>query len=246
MQPQRRAKKKINGLQIDLFTRLQFVIAYDDYPSQLSDISPTLIDSYLPRVLGSCTLPWRLPKDPLSVSEYRRCIVLPGRPPYYDPPPLPSSLPSGSSNSRINKPIHPSILPLLLTAHHARVDVRNYNIISERNAFRKLAMNDEDFVITVVRFDSALFLRRYPAYHGIDRNDPGYLFEQMCTTTDGSFNGDYLQLIEGQIGELKILMLGETDSIKRENNESIELKCHRRDLTKSMEHDWWSQAFLSE
>ena len=179
------------------------------------------------------------------MSEYRRCIVVPGRPPYYDPPPLPSSLPSGSSNSHIKKPIHSSILPLLLTAYHARVDVRNYNIISERNSFRKLAMNDEDFVINVVRFDSALFLRRYPTYKGINRNDSGYLFEQMCTTTDGSFNGNYLQLIEGRIGELKILMLGETDSIRRENDESIELKSHRKNLTKSMGHDWWSQAFLS-
>jgi hypothetical protein len=246
IQPKRRAKKKINGLPNDLFTRLQFVIAFDDYPPQLSDMSPSLMDSYSPQVLGSCTQAWRLPKNALDVSEYRRCIILPGQAPYYNPPPLPSPLPPGSSNSFITKPIHPSILPLLLTALHARVDVRQYHIVSERNSFRKLAMNDEDFVITVTRFDSTLLLRRYAAYNRIDRNDPGYRFEQMCTTNDGYYDGNYQQLIEGQIGELRTLMLGETDSIRRENRDSVELKCQRRDLAKSMEHDWWSQVFLSK
>jgi hypothetical protein len=67
----------------------------------------------------------------------------------------------------------------------------------------------------------------------------------MCTTTSGNLNGNYHQLIEGKIGELRILMLGETDAIRRENGESIELKCQRKPLAQSMEHDWWSQAFLS-
>jgi hypothetical protein len=193
IQPKRRPKKKLNGLPNDLFTRLQFVIAFDDHPPQQSAMSP-------------------------------------------------SPLPPDSSNSRITKPIHPYILPLLLTAHHARVDVRQSNIVSERNLFRKLAMNDEDSVITIIRFDTILFLRRYPVYHKIDRNDPGFRFEQMCTTNDG----DYPQLIEGQIGELITLMLGKTDSIRRENGDSIELKCQRRDLGESMGYNWWSQAFRSK
>jgi len=133
-----------------------------------------------------------------------------------------------------------------MTAHQAGVDVQQYNVVSERNSFRKLAMNNEDFVITVVLFDSTLFLRRYANYRAINKNDPGYRFEEMCTTTMYNLEGDYHQLIEGQIGDLRILMLGETDAIRRGNGESIELKCHRPNPSKSLQHDWWSQAFLSE
>jgi len=156
MQPKRKSKYQ-NGLSKNLFTRLQFVIVFDDYPPQLSDVSTSLVDSYLPRVIGSCTLTWHLPKNPLNINAYRRCIILPGQPPYFDPPPLPSPLSPGSQNSHIVKPIHSSLLPLLMTARHAGVDVQQYNVVRERNSFRKLAMNDEDFVITVTRFDPTLF-----------------------------------------------------------------------------------------
>lgn len=246
MQPKRKSGKKLSGLPNGIFNRLQLVIVFNDDPAQLSDVSSSLIDSYLPQVLGSCTLSSHLPRNPLGIGAYRRCIYSPGQSPYFDPPPLPSYLPPADlQNPSILKPIHPSLLPLLMTAHRAGVDVHEYNVVSERNVLRKLAMNDEDFVITVVRFDSTLFLRRYASYHKINKNDRGYLFEQMCTSTGGSVNGSYHQLIEGRIGQLRILMLGETDAVRRENNESIELKCQSK-AALSMKHEWWLQAFLSK
>ncbi|CAF3858825.1 unnamed protein product [Rotaria sp. Silwood1] len=247
LQPKRKAKKSRNGLPNELFTRLQLIIALEDYPPELMDISPSSVDSYDPRILASCTLSWRLPKNPLSIVDYRRCIIIPGQSPYFVQPILPACLPSGPQrNAHIHKPTHASILPLLLIAQHARVDIRQYDIISERNSIRKFLMNDEDYIISVVRIDSTLFLRRYAAYSGIDRNDVGYRFEQMCTTKNGSFDGNYHQLIEGRIGELRTLILAETDAIKQENGESIELKCQQQRLRKSQEHDWWSQAFLGK
>jgi hypothetical protein len=246
LQPKKKAKKYQNGLRKELFTRLRFIIAFEDDPTQLNDVSTSLIESYLPQVLGSCTLAWWLPDNPLNIDEYRKCMILPGDTPYYDPPPLPTPLPDGPRDSRITKPIHSSIIPLLMTAHSADVDIRNYNFVSERNSYRKLAMNDEDFIITVVRFGSTLFLRRYADYREIDRNDSGYRFEQMCTTTSKNLDGDYHQLMDGRIGEFRILILGETDAIQRDNGQSIELKCCRVNPSKAMEHDWWLQTFFSK
>jgi hypothetical protein len=68
----------------------------------------------------------------------------------------------------------------------------------------------------------------------------------MCTPTIENFNGDYHQLIDGRIGEFRILMLGETDAIRRDNGEPVELKCHRVNPSKAMEHAWWLQTFLSK
>ncbi|CAF1204683.1 unnamed protein product [Rotaria sordida] len=238
LRPKRKAKRSQNGLPNELFTRLQLIIALEDYPSELMDISPSLVDSYDPRILASCTLSWHLPKNPLSIADYRRCIIIPGQTPYFVQPIPPAYLPSGPQrNAHIRKPIHASILPLLLTAQHARVDIRQYDIISERNSIRKFLMNDEDYIISVVRIDSTVFLRRYATYNHVDRNDVGYRFEQMCTMKSGSFDGNYHQLIEGRIGELRILVLAETDAIKQENGESNELKCQQQRLAKSQEHD---------
>ncbi|CAF1686932.1 unnamed protein product [Rotaria magnacalcarata] len=247
LQPKRNKKKRHNGLPNSLFTRLQLVMALDDFPDQLEDASSSYVDSYDARVLGSCTLAWHLPTDPLSVSNYRRCSVIPGQVPYYVPPLLPCPLPSDSRpNSRIVKPTHASILPLLLTARQVRVDVRQYDFVSERNSLRKFMLNDEDYIISVMRFDNTIFLRRHAAYHSIDRNDKGYRFEEMCTTTSNYLNGDYHQLTEGRIGELRTLILAETDAIKQENGEAIELKCHKNLPGKWMQHDWWSQSYLSK
>ncbi|CAF2107848.1 unnamed protein product [Rotaria magnacalcarata] len=246
LQPKRKKKRRQNGLPNSLFTRLQLVMALDDFPDQLEDASSSYVDSYDARVLGSCTLAWHLPTDPLSVSNYRRCSVIPGQVPYYVPPLLPCPLPSDSRpNSRIVKPTLASILPLLLTARQVRVDVRQYDFVSERNSLRKFMLNDEDYIISVMRFDNTIFLRRHAAYYSIDRNDKGYRFEEMCTTTSNYLDGDYHQLTEGRIGELRTLILAETDAIKQENGEAIELKSHKNLSGKWMQHDWWSQAYLS-
>jgi hypothetical protein len=239
--PIRKSKSREQILTDALFNRLRLVIAFEDYPSQIDHILPT---TYSPRVLGSCTLAWHLPSDPLSIDDYRRCLVIPGEVPYFIAPPLHSYFPREQPHSFIKQMKLTSILPLLITAQHARIDIRQYDIISERNSFRRIAMNNENYTIGVVKFGSTVFLRRYDTYTSINRNDIGYRFEQMCTT--GTYlDGNYFQLIEGHIGSLRTLITGEIDTIDQQNGQSIELKCCKKNGDREQQ-DWWLQAFLSK
>lgn len=113
-----------------------------------------------------------------------------------------------------------------MTAKSSGIDTRRYHVITQRNSLRRIAMNDKDFEINVVRFGSTLFLRLFGRYRVPDKNDVGYRFERFCTSKCDS-NSDFNQLVEGRIGKHKILMLGETDAINKVNGESIELKCKK-------------------
>ncbi|CAF1509011.1 unnamed protein product [Adineta ricciae] len=246
VQPKMKGKKYQNGLSKELLIRLRLITNLDDYPLELTDTSLSLVDSYAPQLRGSCTLYWYLPRDPLNITEYRRCTVLPAHTPYFAPPAIPAYLPGGPrQRAHVCKPFYTSLLPLLLTARHARVDIRQYDIVCERNSIRKFVNNNEDYIISVARVGSIIFLRRHPSYRSVDRNDVGFRFEQMCTIQNGFVDGTYHRLAEGQIGELRVLILAETDAVKQENfRESIELKCQQKTVNKSQQHDWWLQAFL--
>jgi hypothetical protein len=244
-QPKRKSKKQ-KVLNNELSNRLQLIIAFEDDPSNIDHTlsSCSFVDLYSPRTLGSCTLAWHLPSDPLNIQYYRNCLVIPGEVPYFVSPSVGSYLPPEQHNSLVRQPRFTSILPLLLTAQHVGIDIRQYGIISERNSLRRIAMNNENYTIGVVRFGSTIFLRRYDTYETVDKSDIGYRFEQMCTA-DNYLDGNYLQLIAGQIGSLKTLITGEVDAIERQTRQSIELKCHKKGGHQH-QHDWWLQAFLSE
>ncbi|CAF1476467.1 unnamed protein product [Adineta ricciae] len=246
VQPKMKGKKYQNGFSKELLIRLHLITTLDDYPLELTDTSLSLVDSYAPQLRGSCTLYWYLPRDPLNITEYRRCTVLPAHTPYFAPPAIPAYLPGGPrQRAHVCKPFYTSLLPLLLTARHARVDIRQYDIVCERNSIRKFVNNNEDYIISVARVGSTIFLRRHPSYRSVDRNDVGFRFEQMCTIQNGFVDGTYHRLVEGRIGELRVLILAETDAVKQENfRESIELKCQQKFVNKSKQHDWWLQAFL--
>jgi hypothetical protein len=247
MNPSSHSKKKSKQRKVltdELFNRLHLIIAFEDYSPQL-DITRSLVDSYSPRILGSCTLAWHLPSDPLNVQYYRRCLVIPGEIPYFTPPTLNSYFPPELPNSIVVQPRFTSVLPLLLTAQQFGIDIRQYDIISERNSLRRIAMNNENYTIGVIRFGSNLFLRRYDTYRSIDKNDIGYRFEQMCTTGN-HLDGNYLQLVAGQISSLKTLIIAETDAMERQTGQSIELKCQKKSSGSHNQQDWWLQAFLSK
>lgn len=235
-------QKKINGLPKSMFDRLQFIIAFEENPEQLH-VKTSIMDLYAPRLLNSCDISSYAPRKPLDIEAFRRGTIVPGHAPYFKQPKLPSSLPSGPKKPLIYEVTYPSIVPLLLTANHCGVDTRSYHFISQRNSFRKLAMNDEKFVINAVRFGSTIFLRRFSRWRMVDKNNVGFSFEEMCTTKENS-KSDYNQLIDGNIGKFRILMMGETDAINRGTGESIELKCQKSDPSKYNEYDWWLQAYL--
>lgn len=239
--PKKKTNKKINGLSKSLFDRLELVIMFED-PTQSND---TIVDNYITRVLSSCSTSCRFPKDPLDVQAHRQATILPARTPYFNLPTLPATLPRVQKKSFFIQPTYPSITPLLKTANHAGIDNRQYHFVLSRNVIRKMTMNNENFVINVVRFGSTLYARCFSSYRTVDKNNVGFRFEKMCTSKhNGHF--DYNQLIDAEVGGFKILMMGEVDAINKDNGESIELKCQKSNLSKIQEHEWWLQAYLSE
>lgn len=244
LKPNKKKPKTICGLRRGIFSRLQFVIVFEEDSTHLT-MESSIFESYVPRVLSSCSVSCKKPENPLDVKAFERVTTLPGQTPYFQQPNLPESLPADRNQKRIMVETYPSLIPLLMTAKFSGIDTRRYHIITQRNSLRKLAMNDEDFAINIVRFESTLFLRRFASYRVINKNDVGFRFEEMCTNKSNS-SVDYYQLIDGQIGKYKILMMGKTDAINRENGESIELKCTTPNRSRSDKYDWWLQAYLSK
>lgn len=235
-------KKTINSLPIAIFNRLHFIVEFEEDLMQFS--MESLLESYAPRVLSSCGTSSRSPKNPLDVAAFQRITNLPGRAPRLQLPQLPQSIPAVSEKRKfVVRPKYPSLIPLLMTAKFSGTDTRHYHVVAQRNSLRRIAANDEDFVINVVQFGTTLYLRCFPRHRVTNKNDVGFRFEEMCTV-NGVSNVDFNQLIDGQIGKYKILMMCETDAINRPNGESIELKCKKDKVSKYHEHNWWLQAFL--
>lgn len=241
--PRPNKKKTINNLPIGIFNRLQFVIAFEDDSMQLPTME-SIFESYTPRVVSSCSIRCRQPADPLNVDAFQRITNVPGRKPYLQLPKLPKSLPPIAKQNKIY--VHtkyPSLIPMLITAKFSGIDTKSYHVVTWRNSFRILAMNNEDFVINVALFGSTLFLRRFLRYRTTNTNDIGFRFEEMCTDKCNS-NSYYNELIDGQIGNYKTLMMGETDAVDKLNGESVDLKCKKPPASKKDQHDWWLQAYL--
>jgi hypothetical protein len=88
-------------------------------------------------------------------------------------------------------------------------------------------MNTGEYVIGVMNHGGTLLLRRYDK-RKVDKNAIEFLFEQICTT-DYDFGFNYYHLVEGQIGELRILIIAEIDAISQEDGNSIELATQQGD-----------------
>jgi hypothetical protein len=184
----------------------QLVMAFENYPKETLDPSvlSSLVDSYSSHVRASFNLALNLPSDSTSIAEYKQCVTIPPPKPYYNKPPPNSRFPDRSPRYGIIEPKPSSPLPLLITAHRKDVDVRQYDIVSGRRSFRKIAMNNEDYVVVVQKFGSTIFLKHYRDKK-IDMNDEGHRFERMCIS-DYRLNASYHQLIEGHIGTLTTLI----------------------------------------
>ncbi|KAG4070817.1 hypothetical protein HA402_011043 [Bradysia odoriphaga] len=205
--------KTINGLPNGLIARLKFITTFEEDPVELT-IESAIFESYVPRVLSSCSTPVKLPANPLDVEAFKRSVKMPGQAPLFRQPKLPQRIPALSKRKMVVEPKYPSLIPLLMTAHFSGINLRLYHVVSQRNSLRKLAMNDEDFVVNVVRFESTLYLRRFSQYRTSDKNNIGFRFEEMCVSGRKD-NFDFNQLIDGKIGEFKVLMMGEVDTIRK-------------------------------
>ncbi|UJR18021.1 hypothetical protein I4U23_004922 [Adineta vaga] len=79
------------------------------------------------------------------------------------------------------------------------------------NSLRKIAMNNENYVIGVKRIGSTLFLRRHDK-RLINKNDVGFRFEQMCRP-NYHLDAEYKLLVEGCFGNLRTLITAEADAV---------------------------------
>ncbi|CAF1343166.1 unnamed protein product [Adineta steineri] len=203
-----------------------------------------LSNAYLAKCRGSFNLKWDHPHHPTNIKAYEECTTVPGTIPYYWRPKVNEALPPETQNVVIRQPSYVSILPLLISARHYKVDIQKYDIISERNSFRKITMNNEDYVISVQKFGNTVFLRRHDERPDT-MNDVGHRFEQLCKP-GYNINAFYYQLIEGNVDNLRTLMSGETDAIL-ENEHPIELKCSEYDdiYWKYLDQHWL-QTFLNK
>jgi hypothetical protein len=159
-------------------------IAFENDQDQNLDafVFSSLANSYFPQLHASFNLALNLPSDPTSIKNYDQCVTISAQIPYFKEPTLNSMFPHRSSNSLISLQEYSSLLPLLITAHRNDVNIHQYDIVSERTSFRKIAMNNKDYIVGVMKFGSTLFLRRHGDYIA-DRSDVGYRFERMCTPT---------------------------------------------------------------
>ncbi|CAF4565686.1 unnamed protein product, partial [Rotaria sp. Silwood2] len=228
-----------------VFQRCEILISFEVFDDQNWNECTTLslADRYSARVRAAFNLEWNLPQDYRNINAYDRCIAIPPKIPYYKEPNQDAIFSSRLPNQRIPQPEYTSLLSLLIAAGRNDINIGQYNIISERNSLRKIAMNNENYVVGVQKFASTLFLRRYDR-RIVGMNDFGHRFEQMCTP-DYHLKANYYQLIEGRFGNLTMLIKAETDAICKRNEEAIELKCRSNsDIQKDVKHQYWLQAFL--
>lgn len=237
-------EKAIHGLPTSLFQRLQFIREFEEDLEELT-MESSIYESYIPRVLNSCSTHYTMPHDPLDIEAFLCVVVIPGMTPSFKQPTLPKRLPSVKKKNFSIEPQYPSLIPLLMTAKFSRIDIKRYDVVCQRNSIRKIAANDEDFVISVVRFNATLFLRRFAKNRVRNKNDVGFQFEDICTVKQRR-KFDYNQLTEGQIGENRILMMGEVDAIRTENGDAIELKSKKSNVTNQDKAHWWLQSYLSK
>jgi hypothetical protein len=238
----------MNELPIDnqTFQRCQIPIIFEvpDDQNGNAGIMLSLADRYLTTIHGAFNLEWNLPQDYTNIRAYEQCMTIPPNIPYYRQPNPNTEFPRQLSNRCIPQPDYSSLLPLLIAAYRKNINIGDYNIISERNSLRKLAMNNEDYVIGVQRFGPTLFLRRYD-HRIVNMNDYGHRFEQMCTP-NYHLTANYYQLVEGCFGNLRTLITAETDAIS-EQNEAIELKCRSDpNIPENDLSQYWLQAFLGK
>lgn len=242
VEPTKKRKKTINNLPNGIYNRLQFIVEFEEDSIQFT--TESILESYDGVVLSSCSTFYKVPANPLDIVAFESTTKVPGSIPHLRLPILPRSIPLPKKKGIFVQPKYPSLIPLLMTAKFSKIDTSSYHIVTQRNSLRKLAMNDESFVLNVVRFGSTLYLRRFAKYRTVDKNNVGFRFEEMCTDPSNR-KYDFNQLIRSRIGQYEVLMMCETDAIN-ERNESVELKCKKSDASKSDELDWWLQAHLSK
>ncbi|CAF1272770.1 unnamed protein product [Adineta steineri] len=231
----------------DIFNQLTFIREYENNQDGENNAidSGSIINGYQPRILTDFNLDWQLPADHLAIQLYRDATTVPAnRIPFFTAPAINTNFPVGDPNY-IPQPRNTSFLPCLIAAKATQVDFRQYDIVSERNSLRKIAMNAEKYAVGVMRYGRTLLLRRYDR-RSINRNNVGFLFEEMCTPSYPP-GAEYKYLIEGRIGTLRALVTAEIDAVSNENtqtNNSIELTCRKEEKIHNRV-DAWLQMFLS-
>lgn len=205
-------------------------------------LATLLVSNCVPKILAAFNLTPGLPKNHMDIPGYGSCVLRGLQVPYYRKPEVHSLFPWPSRVRVHRQPKKTSLLPLLITAQRNWIDIRHYDVISERNSFRKIAMNNENYVVGVQRIGRTLFLRRHDERH-VDRNNVGYRFERMCRPAY-RLDAQFYLMVERSIGNLRTLITAETDAVCEQTKQPLELKSRLRTNKINQPLDCWLQAFL--
>lgn len=225
----------------DVLDRCGIPIPFNDNEYPTADVSQ---ETYSPRRVTTYNLHRAHHYHPTSIQGFLGCMPTPVQVPRYRKPSLGAEFPPAPIQRVIRQSPYASILPILIATNRAQIDIQRYDVVSERNSFRKIATNSQRYVISVQKCGRTLFLRRHDD-RLINLQDFGYRFEQLCTP-DYDLHANYYQLIEGRLGDLTTLISAETDAVAADE-QPIELKCKLNGMLHPRDRlDFWLQAFLSK
>jgi hypothetical protein len=224
----------------ETFHRCSMLIIYelDSDPKTPAPPPPIRTNDYLPVTHAAYNLSWNLPEDHTNVKQYERCVGIPAVIPYYREPLANASFPRQFAHSTVRQPEGASLLPLLIAARFSGVNIDQYDVVSERNSFRKIAMNNEDYVISVQKRGRTLFLRRHDR-RTMNMRAMGHRFEEMCRP-QYQLKATYHRLIEGRVGGLRTLITAETDAVSEGNGDAVEVECRSEEsMHIQIRRDFW-------
>jgi hypothetical protein len=220
-----------------------------------------LLKGYIPTRLGLFSL--LLTKNNtlqnhMNITSYLQHVNLKPKLPIYQPPKLPLIL--RPKKKAFFYKVHPtSVVPILLCAHQAKIQITDFDFVTERGNINKIMQRSENWTMAVQRINNTVFLRRCIDRKSVNYNDSGYLFEQACVISNTekattSNNNNTVQpqrtetfcLLSATVGKYSVLLSAEVDAFDT-NRQPMELKLVAP-KTWSMakkKHEVWVQSFTA-
>lgn len=144
----------------------------------LKGYNPTQLSLYSLLLTKNNTL-----QNHMSITSYLQHVNLKPKLPIYQPPKLPLIL--RPKKKAFFYKVHPtSVVPILLCAHQSKIQITDFDFVTERGNINKIMQRSENWTIAVQRINNTVFLRRCIDRKSVNYNDSGYLFEQACVISN--------------------------------------------------------------
>jgi len=194
----------------------------------------------------------------MNITSYLQHLNFKPKLPIYQSPKLPLIL--KPKRKAFFYKVHPtSIVPILLCAHQAKIQITDFDFVTERGNINKIMQRSEYWTMAVQRINNTIFLRRCIDRKYVNYNDSGYLFEQACVISNtekavinNGNNNTPIQpqrtetfcLFSATVGKYSVLLSAEVDAFD-EYQDPIELKlvAPKSWSQSKNKHRIWVQSF---